>query len=546
MQAKRSLLRYVAAIGCGLMICSATVYADYTVTGVLKYEDLKQDRIRGFTKDTQNRPVRYADVVVLSGNDVLSQGATDETGVFSLTVEASSAQSIRVLVVTGTQNTDFLDLKVVSYVNGIRIGDPYTFELFSDTNHDPDEDVSIAEITAKYHNGGDEFNIFDIGVDELTYVINVMGEPSPPPQLIVEFTLSPNGTSFAFWNGISVSIDGGYGYDDTILLHEMGHWMQDSFGNFSDNPGGPHYIGDSQEDPRLSFGEAWPTFMGSNIRVYYYLTTGNTHAYHDPSVYMNSNGSIDGGQGFAYDLESPQPFYEGDGAASEVAVQAAMWDLTDGVDTPDFDPGVDDDEQNGYGMDRDVIETWNLVTNYLAQPPFEGYLTYEDWHDEWVANIPNPQAQALTDMQNSEHGIQYLADMQEPDNSISDATEMTLPYSTHGTTYPDMDEDWFKLSASESVTYVFSTSTMRDGADTFLTLTDSSGQEIGMNDNIGNVGPPPGASEALSSELEWTAPADGDYFIKITRSDGDNTQGGGGDTSKYGNWDFDVYVSDGP
>jgi hypothetical protein len=67
-----------------------------------------------------------------------------------------------------------------------------------------------------------------------------------------------------------------------------------------------------------------------------------------------------------------------------------------------------------------------------------------------------------------------------------------------------------------------------------------------MNDNIGDVGPPPGASEALSSELEWMAPADGDYFIKITRSDGDNTQGGGGDTSKYGNWDFDVHVSGGP
>jgi hypothetical protein len=87
---------------------------------------------------------------------------------------------------------------------------------------------------------------------------------------------------------------------------------------------------------------------------------------------------------------------------------------------------------------------------------------------------------------------------------------------------------------------------MRDGADTFLTLTDSSGQVIAMNDNIGNVGPPPGASEALSSELEWTASADGDYFIRITRADRDNPVDGGGDTSKYGNWDFDVQVSDGP
>ena len=166
-----------------------------------------------------------------------------------------------------------------------------------------------------------------------------------------------------------------------------------------------------------------------------------------------------------------------------------------------------------------MVETWDLVTTYLSQPPFEGYLTYEDWHDEWIANISNPQAQALTDMQNYQHGIQYLEDTHEPNDSLTTATTIeNTPYSVHGTTYPEGDEDWFKFSAVEFVTYKISTSNMFDGADTFLKLMDSTGNAIGLDDNIDDVGQPPGAFEALSSEIEWTAPASGDYFVRVTRS----------------------------
>lgn len=545
MLANRLLILYLTILF-SVFALNMTLLANYTVSGTLKYEDLTQDKVKGFLRTTHNRPIRYADILVLDGSDVISQGATDENGMFSINITASSEQNVRVLVVTSTENTEQFILSVVDYVDGIRTGNPYAFELFRDVTHSASEDITIGVKVAEYHNGGDEFNIFDVGIDALSYLANEMEEPTPLPELIVEFTFKENGTKFAFWNGVSVSLDGAYGYDDTIQLHEMGHWMQASFGVFSDNTGGSHYIGDSQQDPRLSFGEAWPTFMGSNIRVHYHLETGNVDAYNHPSVYMNSNGSIDGGQGFAYDLENTHEWMKGSGAASEVAVQAAMWDLTDGPDTPDFEPGTDDDQEYGFFLNRDVLETWELVTNNLAQPPFNGFLTYEDWHDEWIANIADPQADDLNGMQNYEHQIQYMDDLNEPNNSMEEAVDVTnTPFLTHCTTWPAGDEDWFWFYAYDSVKYKIKTSNIRDGADTFITLKDSAGNIIKIRDNIEELGSPPNAGEAFSTEMEWTASGEGNYYINVIRSTR-NDGHGGGDVSKYGNWDFSFYITEVP
>jgi hypothetical protein len=227
------LIKLFLTVLFSFFILSGTLLANFTVSGTLKYEDLTQDRERGFLQSTNNRPIRFADILVMDGSTVVSQGATDENGMFSLNVITSSEQNVRVLVVTTTENTEGFLLSVVEYVDGIRTGNPYAFEIFRDLTHAADADIDIGVKVAEYHNGGDEFNIFDVGIDALSYLVNEMGEPTPLPELIVEFTFKENGTKFAFWNGVSVSLDGAYGYDDTIQLHEMGHWMQASFGVFS-------------------------------------------------------------------------------------------------------------------------------------------------------------------------------------------------------------------------------------------------------------------------------------------------------------------------
>lgn len=525
---------------------SGEALADYTVNGVFKYEDLQQHNSQGFTGNTANRPVRYADVLVMAGSNTIAQGATDENGFFSIQVSSGSTQNISIVALTSTTNTAFLNIRAGTYNNGNNPGPTHAYPLFSANNHDPNSDIDVGEVVATYHNGGDEFNLFDVAVDGCLYLINVLGEPSPPGSpsgLRIGFTFNPNSGGFAFYSG-SVNMAGIYGYDDTIMLHEIGHWVQDRFGDFSDNTGGQHFINDNQQDPRLSFGEAWPTFWGSHVRAHYLVETGDNIAYNHPTVYMNSNGSIGGGQGFSYDLETTGS----GGAASEQVVQATLWDMTDNPDTPDFSPGVDDDQTAGYYMNRTVQETWDFATTHLAQPPFSGFLTYEDWYQQWIAVMPNPQVQTFNDMQRYMHGIQYFPDEYEPNNSLNEATEITpelMNTFLQNTTFPAGDEDWFKFEALEGVGYNLNTQSMLDGADTYLRLYDASSNLLASNDDVGTVGGPPNATEVLRSVLNWTAPANGTYYAMINRSP-NNTDQGGGLISQYGNWDFNIAMTSVP
>nr|HQU73193.1 hypothetical protein [Calditrichia bacterium] len=537
-----NFLRNIVLAGILLVLLSGGVMADYTVTGTFKYEDLQQHRNSGFTGTTQNRPVRFADVLVMSGSTTLAQGATDENGFFSISVSASASQNIQVLVTTNTARTATLNIRGITSSGGNGTGSIHAFQMYTENGHDPNTNISIGEVVAGYRQGGEVFNLFDVAVDGCLYLINVFGENTPPGSpsiLIYEHTVNPNGADFAYYNGTSVNMGDRYGYDDTIMLHEMGHWVQDRFGDFSDNIGGQHFIGDALQDPRLSFGEAWPTFWAAGVRVYYLQQTGDLLAYNHPSAYINTNGSIDGGLGFSYDLENPGGSEGDGGSANEVAVQALLWDLVDDADTPDFTPGVDDDIDAGYGMARDRLELWNFTKSYLSQPPFIGWLTYEDFRDLWIANISPNQASELQAIEYLEHRVHFFPDDLEPNNSQGSATVLdnsNLRSRMRITNYPEGDQDWFVLQGIAGVSYRFSTQRIRDGADTFMRLYNASGSEIASNDNAAAPGSPPNR-ENLRSEVDWTAPTDMPVYVQITRSIF-NTNDGGGGISKYGNYDF--------
>ncbi|MGH1365418.1 MAG: T9SS type A sorting domain-containing protein [Calditrichia bacterium] len=531
---------------CLLFSLTQTAMADYTISGNLKYEDLEMDFNSGFTGTRNDRPVRYADLAVIVNGFVISTGSTDENGDYSFLVSSLGVQDMQlVAITTATENPDY-NVQVVTFVNGGGIGSPHALQIYTENGHDPNTDINVGEVVAEYHNGGDEFNLFDLTIDATDYLVNVLGEPSPPgsPSLLTcEFTFNPNGTGFAFFNGVSVNLDGAYGYDDCIMLHEIGHWVQNRFGNFSDNTGGQHFIGDQKQDPRLSFGEGWPTFWGSHVRLHNFETTGNTSAYRQPSMYMNSNGSINGGQGFSYDLEAQA----GRGAASENVVQAMMWDMVDNENTPDFSPGTDDEDAS-YAMDRTFPETWDFVTSQLSQPPFSGVLTYEDWSDLWIATVPNPESDRLRGLEQNLHRIEYVEDAFEPNDTRAEATLIgnnEFRVLTHHTTYPEGDLDIFRIDAIEGVEYTAETSNLFDGADNYMRVYDAAGTELASHDNIGTVGGPPNALENLRSRIAFTAPDSADYYFEISRSIF-NSNNGGGSVSKYGNWDIRFSISDVP
>lgn len=69
------------------------------------------------------------------------------------------------------------------------------------------------------------------------------------------------------------------------------------------------------------------------------------------------------------------------------------------------------------------------------------------------------------------------------------------------------DEDWVKLDAKQGQTYTIQTSSLGPNADTYLYLYGPDGTTLlASNDDFGG---------SLSSQIEWTAPADDTYYLQI-------------------------------
>ncbi len=514
-----------------LLLAAATAHADYKVTGRFLYQDLELD-INGFTGVRPNKPIRLADVLVLdqATNSVLAQGATDLTGSFSIMVNDNSIRTIAVVVVANSQNTPGLEQAVMVMTSTNRNGTvPHAFEGGVSPNHNPTQDFNMGTAVAEYRAGGEPFNIYDNMLDNADFLKAIDGARPPAPiKTIVNFNINRT-DDFAYYSsgagpGGGVFLGPKYGYDDTIILHELGHYVERNYGDFDDNPGGRHFIGDSAQDPRLSWGEGWPTFWASHVRQW---RGDNT-----PNVYLNSLGDSTRNRfSFSYDLEER----EGEGASSENAVQSALWDMTDGPATPDATPGVDDEP--GYEMTRSFDETW-LVTSFLMAAITEPQ-SFEDFVDTWNANIPNPQSDTLNEMLYRNHNMQFFPDEFEDDNSLEKAVRLSYAQVgggavTHHTHYPEGDEDWLVFEAFSSVKYAVSTNAMRDGADTYLSLHAADGRELAANDNVGT--PTPGvnnAFEMLRSLIEYQPAQSGPLYIRSRRSPANRN-------AKFGNYNLIV------
>lgn len=102
-------------------------------------------------------------------------------------------------------------------------------------------------------------------------------------------------------------------------------------------------------------------------------------------------------------------------------------------------------------------------------------------------------------------------DSYEPDNSSTAAANITTD-GTVQTHYivPAGDVDWVQFQAQAGETYVISTSNLSQEMDTYIYLYDIDGATIiAENDDY----------EGLASQITWTAPVTGTYYIKIRHFD---------------------------
>jgi hypothetical protein len=128
--------------------------------------------------------------------------------------------------------------------------------------------TSLGQLVATQQSGlGGAFNIYNLllkGQDFARTNLNDGKYPSTPPLSVqwrngYETTTSYMGYPFMVIQGLVSDPDE---YDDTVLMHEFGHFLERAF-SVSDSPGGDH--NGSPTDPRLAFGEGFGTYVGSRI-----------------------------------------------------------------------------------------------------------------------------------------------------------------------------------------------------------------------------------------------------------------------------------------
>ncbi len=134
-----------------------------------------------------------------------------------------------------------------------------------------------------------------------------------------------------FWNDIEIADDASDAdeWDETVIIHEWGHFADDVYG-CDDNPGGPHTV-NGILNPELAWGEGYPDYYQSVVRD----SLGDPNS----EFYIDQNGS---GNGFNVNLETGSGS-SGSGShtwstvlspLNEMAIAATLWDFYDAANEP--------------------------------------------------------------------------------------------------------------------------------------------------------------------------------------------------------------------
>ncbi len=118
-------------------------------------------------------------------------------------------------------------------------------------------------------------------------------------------------------------------FDNSVILHEYGHFLEDSFGK-SDSPGGSHN-GNAIIDPRLAWSEGWSNFFQTAVigSATYRDTIGNSACTGGTFLGVNLNiETATSGQD-----KMPAGTTMGEGVYREVSVSRTLWDTIDSSGT---------------------------------------------------------------------------------------------------------------------------------------------------------------------------------------------------------------------
>jgi hypothetical protein len=142
-------------------------------------------------------------------------------------------------------------------------------------------------------------------------------------------------------------------YDDPVVLHEFGHYVAHFF-SVDTSPGGEHSLFDDSLPLALTWSEGFATWFGSEVR--------------QSPVYLDSFGTGT----FVMELETPTFASRLRGPGNEMAVAAALWDVSDPAN------------EAHDALDRRHVQLWDVVSGQfraVRQPD----VTVQSFCNGWVA-----------------------------------------------------------------------------------------------------------------------------------------------------------------
>jgi hypothetical protein len=338
-------------------------------------------------------PVKYAEVRVLdSSGTVVQCGQTDSSG------HLMALDGISALKISNTAGTYTVQVNSRSNHTFPAAGGKAAYKLYASVKKDiySNEFYTISATVTSTGSGtvnttltayakesqsaeitGGAFNIYNDILTAYIYVGNHTGTtdvsclnpkldvywkagfnpaqymyPSADPSTLSTVSFYVRGDSQLYINGGvqgNVSTQDTDHFDDTVIIHELGHHVEDVCGKM-DSPGGTHY-GLYRIDPRFAWSEGWGNFFGAHM-------VGNNISSLNPdltgqlsgtrwSQYADTQGYTDGagthgsslilldltragnnpesaGSGRYYDKVNPT-LYPGEGHAREVSISRSLF-----------------------------------------------------------------------------------------------------------------------------------------------------------------------------------------------------------------------------
>ncbi|HXI03415.1 MAG TPA: MopE-related protein [Candidatus Saccharimonadales bacterium] len=510
----------LAALPLALLFTPSIALASWTASGTFQYVDRAFDQT-GFTGAEPVLPVREADIEVvdaaLSGRRaVLATGSTDSAGRYSIFVSDSKVRNVYVRVITASDSVATLNIDVRQNDGGKTVN--YAVATPTLAGHDPQLNVDFGVSNIQIGMGGEAFNIYDQLVRGADYVASLTGSRPDASNYLAVAWGDGNGVANSYYDASTSTIvlRDTAGYDDTVVLHEMGHHILRAYSATS-AVSGPHTFSMCDVDNSLAFEEGWATYFGNSTLRFLGLPGCN--------IYTRTDGGPGPGHLVRYaDLETDTQ-YLCQGSTSELNVASFLWDIADGPSTPDTTPGMDDPQDLLSLGDAAV---WEDMTDGI---PGSTNISLEDFWDHWF--LPPVQNGHLAEMiaLTEPLGIEYHPDAYETNDGPAQAYPAPTDGSAlHATLFADpdgdgagaADSDWFSFNASAGQSYALETANIRSEGDTALWLYDSDGQTLLAYNNDRATGDP-------SSLIEWTAPRTDLFFVEVHHD---------ASLSEYGSYDL--------